>query len=188
MNENKTLSQVLEQFMLAKGFALSADIPRIDLCTVKSIDTSNLTCVVQSERDKGEYTAFISIDEQKENVKIFPKIGSKCSVLFLQGDSFILGYEQIEKMEFGDGSNVMGVIKIKEQQDEINNKLTKKLNDLITFVNTFYNEFKLHVHPTGSPGAPTSPVTPPPSGTPPTSAQNIDKANYEHLKIINIKY
>lgn len=188
MNENKTLTKVLEEFLIAKGFALNSDIPRIDICTVKSVDENKLTCIVQSDRDQGEYMAFISIDQQKDNVKIFPKINSKCSVLFLQGDSFILGYEQIEKMIFGDGSTTMGVIKIKEQQDEINNKLTQKLNDLITFVTTFYNEFKLHVHPTGSPGSPTSPVTPPPSGTPPTSAQNIDKANYEHLKIINIKY
>ena len=77
MNENKTLSKVLEEFMFAKGFALNQDIPRIDLCTVKSIDASKLTCIVQSDRDKGEYTAFISIDEKKDNVKIFPKIGSK---------------------------------------------------------------------------------------------------------------
>jgi hypothetical protein len=186
MNENKTFIEALDLAMQAKGFAKSSDLPRIDFVEIKSIDAQKLNCSVLSMINQGEYLVDVVIDEKKDTVKFFPKIGSKAYVFILNENRFFLNYEQIEFLEIGDGSKEMGVIKIKEQQDEINNKLTSKLNELISKFNDLLTNYKTHNHT--HPQGPTTGLIVPYTGANQVDAEQIAKSNYELTKILKIKY
>jgi len=186
INNNITLLEAVAMACERKGFAKASDLPRIDFVKIKSNDENTLTSLVVSEFDEQEYEVLIATDENKKNVKIFPKVGSTAFVLKINQSNFFVNYSELEKVVIGDGSKTMGVIKIEEQETEINDKIVQKLNDLIQKFNNLLTDYKAHnhTHPQGA----TTGLLVPYNGTNESNADQIDKSNYELEEIEFFKY
>lgn len=188
INNNITLLEAISMACERKGFAKERDLPRIDFVKIKSNSETTLTSLVVSGFDEQEYKVLISTDENKKNVKIFPKVDSTAFVLKINQSNFFVNYSELEKVVIGDGSKTMGVIKIEEQETEINTKIKDKINEIISFLNSFVTNFNSHVHTCAAPSSPSSPPTVPFADPLPSNSQGVNKDNYKLEAIEFFKY
>jgi hypothetical protein len=188
MNKEKPLIGVISDLIDSQIKRFLPATISVDLVEIKEVNETDLNAKVQSLESQGEYFVDLVLDKEKKTAWIKPKVGSTAYVTSNNGVKFFCLYNQIEKIVIGDGANEQGVVKIKEQQDEINTKLKDKVNEIITFLNTLKTSYVAHTHTAPPAGGATSPLIVPFTETPPTNAQAIDKANYELQDIILTKY
>jgi metal-dependent HD superfamily phosphatase/phosphodiesterase len=123
MNKDKTLISIIYDLIERQINKFLTSAISVDLVKIKEINEIDLNAKVQSLESQGEYFVDLVLDKEKKTAWIKPKVGSTAYVTSNNGVKFFCLFTQIEKIVIGDGTTEQGVIKIKEQQDEINNKL-----------------------------------------------------------------
>lgn len=188
MRTNKTLLNAIIEVVISAVKPMIKKTISVDFVKVISVDAQKMIATVKSHEDEGEYKVPLALDSDLKTAWIKPKQDTNAYVSDNNGVKFFVHFEKIEKIVIGHGNTVQGAIKIKEQQDEINSKVKDKINEIINFLNDFKANYSAHVHTSPAGGGATSPSTTPFPANVPTSAQPIDKANYELKDIIEIKY
>jgi len=185
MNKNTTLLGVIIELIERQINKFLPSAIAVDLVEIKEINETELKAKVQSLESQGEYFVDLVIDKEKKTAWIKPKIGSTAYVTSNNGVKFFCLFSQIEKIVIGDGSTEQGVIKIKEQQDKLN-ELKSTVNDLITKFNDLLSNYKTHNH--NHPQGATTGLLVPYTGTNQSNAADFNKADYELTDIILVKY
>lgn len=185
MKSNKPLlSAIIDAVLIAIKPILRKAVS-IDFVKIISVDKQKMIATVESHEDKGQYKVPLALDSNLQTAWISPKINTNAYVCDNNGVKYFVKYEQIENVVIGHGNTVQGVIKIKEQQDEIN-KLKDKFNELTNKFNNLQTDYKAHIHP--HPQGNTSTILNPFTQEDQQQADAINKDNYELAGIIQVKY
>jgi len=185
MRSNKPLLSVIIDAVLVVIKPILRRAVSIDFVKIISVDKQKMIATVESYEDKGQYKVPLALDSNLQTAWISPKIDTNAYVCANNGEKYFVKFEQIENIVIGHGNTVQGVIKIKEQQDEIN-KLKDKLNELTSKFNNLQNDYKTHnhTHPQGNTIALVMPFI----QSDQQEAAAINKGNYELGGIIQVKY
>ena len=185
MNKNTNLIGVIIELIERQIRKFLPSAISVDLVQIKEINETDLNAKVQSLDSQGEYFVDLVIDKEKKTAWIKPKVGSTAYVTSNNGVKFFCLFNQIENIVIGDGSTEQGLIKIKEQQDKLN-ELKSTVNDLIMKFNSLLTNYKTHNHT--HPQGPTTGLLVPYTGTNQSNAADFNKSDYELKDIILVKY
>lgn len=145
----------------------------IESATVVSVDTDNLTCVVElaDETEIADVRLKAAIDEVKDGIVQIPVVGSTVLVGSIGnkvGVRAVIMVSEVEETLFDGGENG-GLIRIAELVEKLNN-LENKVNDIVS-------KFNSHVHTGVSTGGGSSGTTPTTVSGTLTTTQQSDLEN-----------
>lgn len=168
-----------EEEKLINGLRILGRIPVIlEPATVVSVDTDNLTCVVElaDETEISDVRLKAAIDEVTDGIVQIPVVGSTVLVGSIGNKvsvRAVIMVSEVEETLFNGGENG-GLIKISE--------LVTKLNNLENKVNDIVSKFNSHVHTGVTTGGGSSGTTPTAvSGTlTPTEQGDLEDVKVKH--------
>lgn len=120
-----------------KKFVIKTAV-NVELATIKSVDKQKCVCVCVLISDGLEIKARLrSVEDKKEGILFFPKVGSPVTLLQDNNTWSVLMVSEVEEVVFFAGGNG-GMVKVAE--------LVERLNKIETAFNTLLNHYKSHNH------------------------------------------
>lgn len=154
-----------------KKFVIKTSVA-VELAAVKSIDKQKCTCVCVLVSDGLEIKARLrSVEDKKEGILFFPKLGSPVTLLQDDNTWSILMVSEVEEVIFFSGENG-GMVKVAE--------LVERLNKIETAFNTLLNHYKSHNH--------SHPQGPTVSLLVPSTQQNLQRTQKTDIENEHIKH